>query len=1525
MTKKYSLKIKATILIGTLAVTLLSVNSISALKNNPYLTLRFAQMQWQFLLLKTQSPADAAIKTDAAAVAVPVIMYHGINESSDRYSVLPEKFLNQMRSLKNAGWQTVTLGQLEKFMAGDTSLPEKSFLLAFEDGRKDSFYNADPVLHSLGFNAVMYVIPGVSLKEQDSFHLDKGELDIMSKSGRWEIETQGNSAHTAVTVDNSGTEGDFYANKQWLAGQDRLETDEEFVQRITADLEGSKSALEGALNRPATSLSYPYGSSGEAASNYPEAEGTVLSIAQDIYPYVLYQYWPRMADGFTGNYGGKGAKTIKRFNIESDWDAHRLLGALEASAGQKLPYIETYGQNRPSWISLSGDLSYASNTLVIAPQGGGASAYLDGGKTWQDYIFRTTLVSGFPGNTLSLLAHYIDDKNYMACEYRPDTVAVKSVVNGKSAVLDSIKVSRSYRYSDNSEFAIDISSSTVKCLLNGDQLLVSPTPQDNLRGGIGIKSWNLNDNNDPLVFTDISAQTREDYEATYSASVSGKEIIYTFLDEGKMDLADEMRRDIYTVDRYAPVTIKNITWSEDPYNEQYWRFMFYSLQPTRNLLAIWDKTGNTAYLSKLKAILNSYLDNGQDGPYAWDLHGTAFRTMVLVNTYKKMAQQGVLDTTLRSKLEASLVRHGKFLLQDENYEGSYNHGIDQSLALYLLAVNFPQLDKDSAWQSKSVERITDGLNTLVDDDGVLVENSPYYHYYTLDKYWQLYRYLTNNNLSLGKNNDALLKSKLKKMTNYGTYILEPDSTIPLLGASLEGKVTYRGSYAEMGAFDPAFLYAITQGTAGKKPAENNIYFPAAGQTIMRSGWGPQYYTYQNQAIFDVGAYRTDHSDLDALSFTLFGNGISLLPDSGLYTYEPGPYRDYFHGTRAHNTVVVDNQSQQSGEASGDPFNQFGIYANNMVTGPGYVYQTARHTLFPGVTHNRALVMLEGKTMIVIDRLYSQDDHTYEQMFHVFPGATLAESDGALVAKRGNTTMMTIRQLKPNNVTLTETIGSNDPVDGLCSSEYEKAVPCYSLAYRQKGTEAEYVTAVTIGSDKAANYELKDGKLIVHLGKNTYTITLNIESELTRNIQVDKAENDAQTLTGSLIDDFSNINEWSENGDQDGAIHTVMNDIDSPDGYMEINLPDNGALVEIKRPLKIDMTQNRLFYDISIANWPEGKQMEVQLSNNNWQNFATYNMESDIYPITFDGNWVKTNLSAGEKRKTILGNWYFDKDGFDWSRVDGIRFRFKSYGEQPVSVKLKKLESASLRDDPKLVIIFDDGWSSILEAADIMEKYGLKGNVGVISSAVGRKDYLTIDDLKLLQDSYGWNIVNHSSLHKAAVPYYYQTDNLTGLEHDVLNGIYFLEKNGINSASNWYIYPNGSTNKEIEKIIAKYYVYARSTLDVPEAYPFEDPYAVKVFSVYSDRVNAEDTINAVNDAIKYRQSLFLMFHKFSENDPDVYTEFSLADFEDIISHIADTGIKVYTLEEYDQSHGIGQSKTAITERKPEKLNITIAAE
>jgi len=234
---------------------------------------------------------DATASSNAPAQAIPVLTYHRIvNDGNDTSNVTVALFRDQMRKLKDAGWNTVTLKEFESYMRGERSLPEKSFLLTFDDGAKESFYPVDPILQSLGYNAVIFVIVQSSNTPKSTYYLSPQELTQMLRTGRWEIGSHSYDGHHPYLT-NTGDNGIFFADKLWLTDQNRLETDQEFTDRVRADLTRAKSELNSTYGGPIDTFAFPLGNeTGIAgAGNFPEGAAITTEVAKSIYKFGFLQ------------------------------------------------------------------------------------------------------------------------------------------------------------------------------------------------------------------------------------------------------------------------------------------------------------------------------------------------------------------------------------------------------------------------------------------------------------------------------------------------------------------------------------------------------------------------------------------------------------------------------------------------------------------------------------------------------------------------------------------------------------------------------------------------------------------------------------------------------------------------------------------------------------------------------------------------------------------------------------------------------------------------------------------------------------------------------------------------------------------------------------------------------------------------------------------------------------------------------------------------------------------------------------
>ena len=1005
-----------------------------------------------------------------------------------------------------------------------------------------------------------------------------------------------------------------------------------------------------------------------------------------------------------------------------------------------------------------------------------------------------------------------------------------------------------------------------------------------------------------------------DIYRSYPLVGSGRESIYTSTDAGSISQANDLLRNQYDIPRFPPVRLPAMpSWSENPYSQGssehggYWRFEFYSLRPSLNLLYAYRKTGNNAYAHKLVSLDLSFISAGKSSRWAWsDPHAVAFRSMALVDTWWKLRQAHQLPEAVSSAILAELEKTGQFLADPNHYQAQGNHSVNEAAALYGLAVAFPTLPHADSWLALAKQRFQWQLAGLIDSDGQEIENSPFYDFYAMTKYTEIYDYSRAHNTPIA--ND--FESKLASMTRFAAYILEPNSQVPLLGASIEATINYHGIYTQLAAKDPHLRYVLTHGTQGTVPGDPGVYFKASGLTVMRSGWqsgsrfaNSMYLTYY------MGRYRTSHSNLDALGITLYGDGGDLLPGAGLYTYQPGIYRDYFHGTASENTVVVDGKSQAQGDGTGTP----------LVSKDGITYQSAESSLYKGVTHQRLVAMINKDHLLVVDHLHSASVHLYQQMFHLFPGAKLSQS-GLTVSGSGGSPrrQVTIQQLLPTGITETAVINQRgSKIAGLCSEQYGKLLPCYQISYSTRGRDAQFVTLITIGKPKAAGF-----RITANAGGKHFTITdgqrhmaMNLDESASKPMRAwatDRTPPPSQLKTVPVSSPAVN---WAESGDAVLHFGHARDDGNRVAARLTTN-SSSSAYIRNDR-IRLNLLQHNARIRLKVNGYSRLSDLSLILSNDHWAKTVTKNL-LDAYGRTQAGNWEDVFLGPSGPW-AARGGWIASAPGFNWAEIDGMEIKIdkRVSGGQPSTISIDGLTFLPKQKEANLVFVFDDGYDSILPAASYLHQNGMAGNVAVIGRYVDQpgEHHLNLYQLKSLQNDWGWNIANHTQLHADAVTSYYDKHNMVGYQNDILQQAAWLEANGLNSAPNWFVYPHGSTNAELEKIVGQYYMFARITADNPEAYPYGNPLAVTDFEIHypgdggdtgsSGLTTPAKILSAVHQAISRHMTVILTFHRIHSEASD-YPGYPLTLFKQVVNGVKESGIKVLTLSQLDQSNGIPEN-------------------
>jgi peptidoglycan/xylan/chitin deacetylase (PgdA/CDA1 family) len=180
---------------------------------------------------------DPTPEAGEIAIRVPVLMYHHVREmkpsfsSADRvYTVTPKSFAEQMRELVEAGYHAITPDDLSRALQeGQSSLPSKPVLITLDDGFRDQYEHAFPVLKELGLTATFFI---VSEAHDLNGNMDEEMIKELDETG---MVIGAHTRHHAFLTQISGAE-------RW------------------DEIEGSKKDLETLLGHPVTSFAYPYGS-----------------------------------------------------------------------------------------------------------------------------------------------------------------------------------------------------------------------------------------------------------------------------------------------------------------------------------------------------------------------------------------------------------------------------------------------------------------------------------------------------------------------------------------------------------------------------------------------------------------------------------------------------------------------------------------------------------------------------------------------------------------------------------------------------------------------------------------------------------------------------------------------------------------------------------------------------------------------------------------------------------------------------------------------------------------------------------------------------------------------------------------------------------------------------------------------------------------------------------------------------------------------------------------------------------------
>lgn len=426
---------------------------------------------------------------------------------------------------------------------------------------------------------------------------------------------------------------------------------------------------------------------------------------------------------------------------------------------------------------------------------------------------------------------------------------------------------------------------------------------------------------------------------------------------------------------------------------------------------------------------------------------------------------------------AYFVRH--FL---SRYSSANNHLIGELTGLYTGCSVFDLGDEGSEWAVYAHVELEHESMLQVHADGVNKEQAFYYHLWVLD--YLLFAWLVG--IRSGQPFSDAFSSRIVAMTGFLQDICPEGGEPPQVGDADDGVVTrFEVSWPNQPYADiqdamnsifgnktvpvgqKAFWYHSIHAQAGSDRKQPELAWARQYPVIYPDGGYAILGAHGCHIVFDAGPLGylgiAAHGHADALSFCVAIDGIWWLVDPGTYAYHSDSgWRDYFRGTYAHNTIVVngDNQSKITGafmwsnkaRARIGPLHESGNVQT--VEGEHDGYRTC------GVSHNRKISYNHHDGEIeVIDHLAGGNAVDIEILFHFAPEITVQkdENTGQWVGTHPCSNRRMLIELDDHWEASVKN-GSETPILGWYSPALEVKLPADTLHGRT--TYTGELTAVT---------------------------------------------------------------------------------------------------------------------------------------------------------------------------------------------------------------------------------------------------------------------------------------------------------------------------------------------------------------------------------------------------------------------------------------------------------------------------------
>ncbi len=483
------------------------------------------------------------------------ISYFGIARSGTEDLIAKKKLNEQLKVLKEHGYETISQQDVLDYYNKGKTLPSKALFLAFEDGRNDSSLFAQPLLEKYNFKATMLSYAN-KVGSKESKFLQPKDLLKMQKKGFWELGSNGYRLTYINIVDENGNfvgvrdqgkienlkKADYYTHYLMDFIRDENGVPVENRAQMEARIKEDYDLMDQIYTKHLGFVPNVYMIM-HANSMYGSMNDLVANMNTEQIQKLFKLHFNREGDSF--NTKNENIYDLTRVQPAPYWQTNHLLMKLRKDTGDDVQFVQGDKSKAEEWELKSGAAEFqASEIALTSLPGGKGRLQLKGSDSYKELHFQAVLA----GHALGQQTVYLNQDEQSGVFLRVSLHDHEIIVEQKAAGEETERL-LAFQYEgeelEEKELKIKLQSDTLSVALDGQWLLENEPIHSIGQGSIALESEASPLHKDDIydgVFKDIVVSSLDQHgeieDNLFSSKETGFRKMMSELEEGYHNVLD---------------------------------------------------------------------------------------------------------------------------------------------------------------------------------------------------------------------------------------------------------------------------------------------------------------------------------------------------------------------------------------------------------------------------------------------------------------------------------------------------------------------------------------------------------------------------------------------------------------------------------------------------------------------------------------------------------------------------------------------------------------------------------------------------------------------------------------------------------------------------------------------------------------------------------------------------------------------------------------------------------------------------